>query len=351
MTARVRPAALAVIAAILNVVAAPAASAAEMRLSPPKADWALRFDAPAGLVGKGELSEDHYEWTGAAGTTRVSYRIEPLPCDDLESATAVADCFNATFKRTVTGADVASLRVFKRSMDGIVAHWSALPVHEGDRSAFSAEALIVTRYGLWARLVVRAPAATPAEMHRLMDMAASAAIVDGSEPPAAVQPLAPIEPVAARLDVPGRGWGIRFESPPFDKHDEHVVADSYRVDGDQGRFMFSLYVGQRPPRCAGGIEGAARIEACFRSFSPSLDVVPRSLQVTKLRDDAVLANYEVEFGDGATYMHYTVARVLFSHGGQWGDLNASSVQQSPADVDALRRIGETFDIVDVPAAH
>jgi hypothetical protein len=153
-----------------------------------------------------------------------------------------------------------------------------------------------------------------------------------------------------RLAVPGQGWEVRFDAPAYEKKSEHDSPEQYRMAGNGGRFNLSFFV--ETPTCAAGLGNEALVGCYKEALARNPMVVPATVRASAL-SKGVSVMYIIQ-GDwkGQKVSLFNV-NVLFAHRGKQGDLHVSIVEPQSADIEALVKLAQSFDIVDTtpePAA-
>ena len=149
------------------------------------------------------------------------------------------------------------------------------------------------------------------------------------------------------LAVPGQAWEIRFDAPAYDKAEEQDHPGQYMLRGTGGRFNLSYYL--ETPSCAGGASNDALYECYKDALRRNPMVIPSTVRANALaKGVAVMYMMQVE-SNGRKIALFNV-NILFAHAGKQGDLHVSYVAPQSADIAALVKLADSFDIVDSAAA-
>ena len=351
---------------VAAAVAMPAA-AADLRLAPPDVDWALHVDAPAGLAGQGKPIEGGYSWIGAAGTEMVAFKVEPPRCPQALSQESLYACFDAQLKGMLSAEDYATERGNTLANGGVFVTWASTIRQDAIELRALNGAIFFVRGGKWVELFDTTTASTPDDVRRLVARAQSVTIDPAPEDAPSPLPTRRAGDVLAivlasvaapapgagragttRLEVPGQGWGIRFDGPAFRKLKEKDEPARYSMFGNGERFNVSFYV--EPPLCPGG-DSTEQIRDCFKK---SLERSPIALQDTVrasvLPRGGVMVTHMAEGEAGGRKLQAFNVNVLFAHKGKWGDLHGSYVSPQPEEMKALVALAQSLEVIDDPAA-
>jgi hypothetical protein len=147
-----------------------------------------------------------------------------------------------------------------------------------------------------------------------------------------------------KIDIPGQGWSITFESPVLTKVKESNVPEQYMYFGNANRFNLSLYV--ETPRCEGGHSHEAFLK-CFWQKASTNPLIKKDTVRTSCNDRYCKIVYDVEANIRGTQIRQRNVNLLFAYREKWTDVHASIVNPNEEDLNTIENVATSLSYGEV----
>jgi hypothetical protein len=145
-------------------------------------------------------------------------------------------------------------------------------------------------------------------------------------------------PEKTTIQVPQKGWEIRFESPPLAKKEESRGEDGYTFRGSSGRFTISFFVKQ--PQ-GDGTTNKDSYNFYWQPTSQNALIVKDSVVTSEtpkyIRVQYIMVVEIVGRAYRQMHVHY-----YFAHGGNWSEVHISVPENTQEDKEVLEVFDKTF---------